>query len=833
MTKLKKIAWIGLCGRKRQTLLIIIAISLSLSFLVTIFNIQGSIEKTEESQRKDIYGEWQAAVCDIDDNILDNLQSNLIIEQYGMSTIYSVISDKNGGIEYGYLGTMDDAAIDLGNINLLEGNLPTNENEIAMEMSLLDSLGIPYTVGEEITIYLNEVDENTLESKSVETKFILSGVISNFTSLWKTNTKNLVSAIVSSDYANVSTNPISSNIFFTVKDKYINNINSLELLIYSHGYLIINDYTYFDLNPNYSSFEMKLSRTIVFIIIIFITSIFIIYNILSTTFQKRKKSLITLRIIGANKSHIISLIFYELMYLIMFSFPIGFILGTIFSYISYIILKSFNIVTMINLYSLDNYIVPLVITFISLIIGSIIPLLDLIKSSLKLMIDKKIKKKKMFKRKKINKRMIINHIHHPLLKSRVMLALLPILTFSVILISLSNCYIKYLAINAPSYYDSDYEFSSFFAYNTHPYNISAENLNKIKNTFGVEKVSAFRISKYYPIILEGKEENEYQDFTTEYIFSRYSDYKQIASVVHGIDIDSNAFTYYESQIQKGSIDKEKFMYGEEVILYLPIFTLSEDKEYSEHDFDFDEGIKGREIKENSLDVGDFIRILGDNGEVTVRIAGIIYTFQDEDIKSYIAKPYSMISSYALNDKLNLPDALETYQYIQVYANEQASYFRTDKELASIGSGLGFSNFRLDNEKLLKEATISLILALTLSLSIFGISCMLQLNSYYTNFEKVQRKIGILRAIGFTKKQYIKINVINTIFNNVFAITIGIVICISFFLIEENRWIIKQLDITIIIILFIIIIFYFLINLLLIYIPCKMLLKNEIANLIRN
>lgn len=398
------------------------------------------------------------------------------------------------------------------------------------------------------------------------------------------------------------------------------------------------------------------------------------------------------------------------------------------------------------------------------------------------------------------------------------------------MITLSNCFIKYIEGLPNKYYESDYEFGSFTVYFEPRYSMTEEELSKVKNTFGVESVNAFQISNYYPIQLHNNlQQSEYEQVTTEYIFSKYANTNQIASTVFGIDPDSTAFSFYASQIQLGTIDYEKFKSGKEVILYLPIYEISDKGELTVAD-----GNNENTIKESTIAIGDTITIHGEYSDETVIVGGIIYSFKSENINAHIAKPYSIISSYSLSEKLNAPYAEPTYQYVQVKANEYANYFRTDKELSTVSSELLLQNFREENERAKNDARVKLILYTTLTVTVFFLSCMLQLNSYYVSFDRIQSKMGILWAIGIEKKQYIAITLKSNILICCISLLCGFLAALRYLYYRNYMDVfIEYFNGALLLLVLGVSVLFSAINLAMVYISCKKTFKKNITNFEKN
>lgn len=123
------------------------------------------------------------------------------------------------------LGTMNQKAAEMGNICLYDGRLPEAEDEIAVERNVLQALGYDYEIGKEISFYIagegNLVDK-ILNDEKLElhrVTFRLVGTIKNYTYQW-IGGDDLPSAIVSSSAYEKLVMPKKSFLFYQIREEY-------------------------------------------------------------------------------------------------------------------------------------------------------------------------------------------------------------------------------------------------------------------------------------------------------------------------------------------------------------------------------------------------------------------------------------------------------------------------------------------------------------------------------------------------------------------------------------------------------------------------------------
>ena len=180
--------------KRRSSLLLFAVLLLSFAFAIISLTVTGSMQKTNEEYRFDVYGTWYGAIFDGREEDEDFLQKQEWLDTLGIARNYGRIQAQTScgtGI-----GVMDEAFMKLGRIGLQDGRFPEAEKEIAMEADLLSALGYDYTLGQEITVTVNlpaqadlwyeeeEIREVQMTTVSVQKTYVLSGVLKEYADLW-------------------------------------------------------------------------------------------------------------------------------------------------------------------------------------------------------------------------------------------------------------------------------------------------------------------------------------------------------------------------------------------------------------------------------------------------------------------------------------------------------------------------------------------------------------------------------------------------------------------------------------------------------------------------
>jgi len=147
--RIRDIAKKGLKGRKRDTLLLKLVITLSFIFIVTSTIFEASIDKTKLEQRLDLYGEWHAAYLNGDEEILERLKNEPGVDKVGSSLIIG--ESDNCGI----IGTFNQDLIDMGRFSLYKGRYPEAPNEIMLELNQMSNMNLDLEVGQKIQVAIS------------------------------------------------------------------------------------------------------------------------------------------------------------------------------------------------------------------------------------------------------------------------------------------------------------------------------------------------------------------------------------------------------------------------------------------------------------------------------------------------------------------------------------------------------------------------------------------------------------------------------------------------------------------------------------------------------
>ena len=393
MNLLNKLTIKNLKLNKKRTIVTIIGIMLSVALITAVASIYTSGIKSLISYETYQKGNFHVAYYDVPVEDLYLFKNNREIENINLTTNigYAKINSKNEDKPYAYVKGFTQNSLDNLSIKLVEGRLPSDENEIIIPTHLKTNGRLELKVGDSITldigkrislvdgIELNQNNpfqtdeenisaENIIDTTSKTYKIVgiierpasniegytapgytfitltneenLSGKVDVFARYTKDGTKNVykVTANILGVDEELFEKYYKSSASLEEYNKYLNEELKKEKYTININSYLINLET--DPLGVESSGGLSVAVGIVLGIIIF-TSIFCIKNSFDISITEKTKQYGMLRSIGATKKQIKRNVFYEATILGIIGIPLGIILGLIASFILIIISNYF------------------------------------------------------------------------------------------------------------------------------------------------------------------------------------------------------------------------------------------------------------------------------------------------------------------------------------------------------------------------------------------------------------------------------------------------------------------------------------------------------------
>ena len=306
------LAFHGMLGRKKQTSLLLILLTMVFSFLTAATIYSGSSAQALQDTRCELYGEWQYLRLSDTDTDAAQVRENLPASAKASTAIQNgIVLGADNGLAGG-IGTVDSSFAQLGRIVPISGNFPAQPDEIAMTTTLLDALGCSYDLGQTITLKVadNDYDPLSGSGKIVEQTYTLCGVLPAYDVYWNLGSNLTVSAVVVEPLA------LAGQKFQTFYDLNADTVGTAS----DDPDFIANEYAY----PQ----EDTVSSSLTFLLMIAIlVSFFAVAQYFVIVLHKRVQTLHTFQILGARKQDLHRMCLWEALFAGLAAVFLGFALG--------------------------------------------------------------------------------------------------------------------------------------------------------------------------------------------------------------------------------------------------------------------------------------------------------------------------------------------------------------------------------------------------------------------------------------------------------------------------------------------------------------------------
>ena len=367
MNILKKLTLKSLKLNKKRTIVTIIGIILSTALICAVAGMITSVQKTLINYAKSHSGNYHVCFKNIPNDELKYIKENKNVQNYFLSKNvgYGKLEKvENEYKPYIFVMEYDKKGLEQGGVTLLEGRMPENSNEIVIPEHLIKSGRINYTIGEKITLNLgkrqtkdgleltqedalltDESEETESSSKSKSETEDLEEIVDA-----KEHTYTIVGIIERSNYKGIE--GFSAPGYTAIS--YMDNENDINTANISVLYSNLKDFqkktediksvieknigssVTVSYNSSLIDYEGGVSDTTmaslysvgaVVIIIIILSSVFVIRNSFSISVSEKTKQYGMLSSIGATKKQIKKSVLYEGFYIGIIGIPLGILCG--------------------------------------------------------------------------------------------------------------------------------------------------------------------------------------------------------------------------------------------------------------------------------------------------------------------------------------------------------------------------------------------------------------------------------------------------------------------------------------------------------------------------
>lgn len=621
------------------------------------------------------------------------------------------------------------------------------------------------------------------------------------------------------------------NIFNNVNEVPLDNVSKVDNSNFRR-----NTFSYPDLDGTTEN-----ALTIVIIAVIFLATACAVFQIFITQMKRRTRKIVLLKSIGATNGQIIKIILWEGLYLLRSGLLYGITLGFAISYFAVLFLNNAKGSGIKFYVSYPLVLLGILAGCVALFVGMLVPMIFAIRIPLLGTMSKPPKHTKIQQhRKNIDIRKMKQSFStiswnyfkqnkgKTLLPFGLSLLIISILLTTVLLgfMSFENYINTVIVNNRP-----DYAIEAVYGEMQKKIGLVEDDLLTID---GVTKVDSYKYGIDTLFWYEGMENNNLMNsfkdllptkLISEHFFiedMKHSDQpewirKAFYTKTYGIDTNSEVFSQYEKAVTVGSINKEKFDSGEEIILLVPMYlegdTSTIKERYETYDIvtsanednrmewiledsdtyklSFNKGYKDIGKMQTDIKVGDKIKLSSDDEKIVganwvvsyttkeVTVGSIIYYFPEEGIWPFsnTVSPYTVITSFNGLEKIYPNSKLGLFRIsIEEMKSMTSSLFKVkygrtlwfletdsdentvlDSKLLAYANNNGHNlyNYRESNESLWNEGLSSCIIVGLLGLTSSLIALIILYNTLVSKAEQEQSRIGVLQSIGVTKLDFTK------------------------------------------------------------------------------
>lgn len=339
---------------KKRTVVTIVGIILSIMLITAVSSIFSSLISSATNYERQYKGNYHAAFSNIPASELETIYNNRkiktvnVVENIG----FAAIDSKNAEKPYALVKAFSDNALKNLAVNLIEGRLPENENEILIPKNLSTNGGSSLKTGDEITLNIGQRIDASSNVLPTDADYMPDEKLEDTTG----HTYRIV-GLCESLPSNIEPYSSPGFTFIThLDDKAVSSAGNIDLYLeytkdglrnadkltsdiswLSSSYKLISVNSYLILletNPFSIPFIETLSIAVFIVLLIIVfTSVFCIKNSFDISITEKTRQYGMLRSVGATRKQIQKNVFYEGGILGLIGIPAGIAMGFLASFI--------------------------------------------------------------------------------------------------------------------------------------------------------------------------------------------------------------------------------------------------------------------------------------------------------------------------------------------------------------------------------------------------------------------------------------------------------------------------------------------------------------------
>lgn len=812
---------------KKRSIVIIIGIILSTALICGVAGLVTSFQKTFVETAKNSQGNYHTIFYDVPKDELKYIEENRGVKDYylsegiGYSYLPNVtVTTSTGAEEKPYVNiiAMDNKFLNNMAIELKDGRLPENDDEIVVSARINQKFKTNYKVGDNITLNVGELKDDASDvdeknSQSSENEIInttpktykIVGIINRPTTTiepyeaeWFTVITKMQTIKKQANIAVLYTNPYD----YKKNTEYINkmvevkvgeNVDKSEVTIFNGLDKFYRSYKYkIKINNELLSYEGaslddERLKTIyglgAFIMgIVLVSSVFVIRNGFAISITERLKQYGMLSSIGATKKQIKKSVYFEGFILGIIGIPLGILSGVFAIYIlvnvvNYILKDYVSSGTLLT-YSMSwvAIVVSVIVSIVTIWLScrksakkaSKITPIEAIRSSE----DVKLKAKKIKCPKIITKIFKtggeIAYKNLKRSKKKYRTTVISIIVSVVIFIAISS-FIQYGFKMSSSYYtEKNYNYV-VYAYTTASNKNKeefakeqAKNYKMLTDISNLPDIGEFSINKtnVFEINMDEKHESELTDYGKD-VKARYEESEEDGEKIDTINVISLSKDVYKRYLKKIGGNYETYKEGAILI---------------DNNITYDE--KGKRIQGSM-----YIWKKGDTvtGKINDKEYNIKIVAKTEERPNGVENLYNTHAYFIVSEEfINKTGYISASLYTQSNDTE-----KLDKEIEQYKKENNLTNSNLNTFNMEESIKAENAIVLVISIFLYGFIGVITLigitnifNTITTNMNLRKKEFAMLKSIGMTKKEFNRMIRLESIFYGVKSLIIGIPIGIA-------------------------------------------------------
>lgn len=330
---------------KKRTIVTIIGIALSTALIVATAGLVSSFQKTLLNDAIKSYGNYHVEFKKVNQEEKENISSNKEVKKYMLTQDigFAYLGDSQNEYKpYLYLKEYDQMALENLGINIINGRLPQNNNEIIISEHIISNGEVDYKIGDKINLNIGErvvdstgevldnnvslFDEPEHIEEQLKKEYTIVGIMErpSYNQEGYSAPGYTIISKLEKENTNVNMYVIYKNVLDTYK--VTEEINEADEYIIEYNSNVLR---YSGLAKSDSMNSMLYTVAGIVIAIIVFSSVFVIRNSFSISVTEKYKQYGMLASIGATPKQIKKNVLYEGFILGIIAIPLGIVMAAV------------------------------------------------------------------------------------------------------------------------------------------------------------------------------------------------------------------------------------------------------------------------------------------------------------------------------------------------------------------------------------------------------------------------------------------------------------------------------------------------------------------------